>query len=583
VVEKTANLVYQGESGALNESFADVFGAMIDSDDWKIGEDVMQSGGGLPTALRDLANPHNGFSSGSPWWQPSHMNEKYNGTQDNGGVHINSGIPNHAFYLFASNAAVGKDKAEQVYYKALRDYLTKNSKFVDCRIAVIQAATDLYGTNVANIAANAFAAVGIGGSVPSGNYLGQLSPNPGTDYVLAVSNNLQNLDLYSGTGVFVKNLYNQGVNSRPSITDNGKEIVFVNNEGHIIYLGLDYSTNPIDVIQFTLSDVAEWRQAAISKDGYLLAALTTTKEPAIHVFDFSGTSVAQEKYTLYNPTYTDGQVTGDVQFADVLEFDYSGKNLMYDSYNELTNNQGETFGYWDIGFLEFFKNGQLLAPDKIFISKLFSGIPDNTSIGNPAFAKNSPFVIAFDFIDNTTGTVRNDIYGANNETGDYNILVSNNGTLGWPNYNRLDNKLIFETQPTTNIYNLRLQGLATNKIQPTGNTTAFISNHSWGVWYGNGTRSLLVDANEPGNNPLQVQVSPNPVYDAAQIRFSATTAMPAQVGVYNSMGQLLLQRQFEVVAGDNQLDFDMGALLSGVYVLKIAAGNAVSALQVVKL
>ncbi len=71
VVEKTANLEYQDESGALNESFADVFGTMIDRDDWKIGEDVMQNGVNPNNALRDLQDPHNGVSSNSPGGSPN--------------------------------------------------------------------------------------------------------------------------------------------------------------------------------------------------------------------------------------------------------------------------------------------------------------------------------------------------------------------------------------------------------------------------------------------------------------------------------------------------------------------------------
>ncbi len=385
VVEKTANLVYQGESGALNESFADIFGAMIDSDDWKIGEDVMQSGVNPNNCLRDLSNPHNGVNSNSSWWQPNHTNEQFNGNIDNGGVHINSGITNYAFYLFANNASVGKIKAEQVYYKALRDYLTKNSKFVDCRIAVVQAATDLYGAAIATIAANAFTAVGIGGSAPSGNYLGQLNTNPGSDYVLCVSNNLQNLDLAVGTGTVLGSLYTQGVQSRPSITDNGLDLVFVNNADHIIGVSINYSTNPIQFTTTQLSDLPEWRQAAISKDGLFLAALTNTQLPEIYIFDLLNNT--QRAFSLYNPTYSEGQITGDVQYADVLEFDYSGTHIMYDSYNEITNNQGDKIGYWDIGFLEFWKNNQFAPADNAFISKLFSGIPENTSIGDPPLPK----------------------------------------------------------------------------------------------------------------------------------------------------------------------------------------------------
>lgn len=70
------------------------------------------------------------------------MSEYNNTTQDNGGVHINSGIVNHAYYLFAT--AITKPKAEQIYYRALTLYLTKTSKFLDLRYAVVKAATDLH-------------------------------------------------------------------------------------------------------------------------------------------------------------------------------------------------------------------------------------------------------------------------------------------------------------------------------------------------------------------------------------------------------------------------------------------------------
>ncbi len=582
VVEKTANLVYQDESGALNESFADVFGVLIENDtDWKIGEDVVKPGVSTNGCLRDLSDPHNGDLSGGSWWQPNHVNEKYTGTQDNGGVHINSGIPNYAFYLFTTNAAVGKAKAEQVYYKALRDYLTKSSKFVDCRIAVIQAATDLYGATVANVAASAFTTVGIGGSAPSGNYLGQLNPNPGTDYVLCASNDLQNLDLANSSGTILINLYNQGVQSRPSITDSGQEIVFVNSAGHIIYQGLSYSPSPTVVTEFELSSLPEWRQAAISKDGRYVAALSNVQEPYIYVFDFNNGSSSQ-KFKLYNPTYSTGQITGDVGYADVLEFDYSGKNLMYDAYNKLINSQGQDLSYWDIGFLEFWKNGQFAPANTAFISKLFTGIPENTSIGDPAFSKNSPYIIAFDFIDETTNTTRYDVYGANSETGKYDVIVSNNGVQGWPNYSRLDSKILYETSPSTGIYNLRTQNVDATKIKSIGGSSLFTSNHSWGVWYGNGTRSLMVDSKEPVSAALRISVSPNPVLDFTQISLTAQEGGDAQVSVCNMLGQVLLTRNVTLQQGENVLDFDMSTLPTGSYIVRIAAGAAGAAVKVLK-
>lgn len=579
VIEKTANLTYQGESGALNESFADVFGSLIEGNNWTIGEDVMLPGVSPSGSLRDLSNPHNGAAAGSPWWQPGHVNEQVTGSQDNGGVHVNSGIPNHAYYLFASDAAVGKTKAEQVYFKALRDYLTKSSKFVDCRLAVIQAATDLYGASVANVAANAFAAVGIGGSAPSGNYQGQLNTNPGSDFVLCVSNDLADLDLATGAGTVLGTLYSQGVACRPSVTDNGSDVIFVDNAGNIIGVSFDYNSNPIQFTTQTLSDQPEWRSCAISKDGRFVAALSSTQEPVIYIFDlFTGDFRA---FNLYNPTYSQGQVTGDVQYADVLEFDYSGTNLMYDSYNSLSNNQGGDISYWDIGFLEFWDGNSFTDPNNAFISKLFSGLPENVSIGNPTFSKNSPFIIAFDLIDQSSGSTRYDIYGANVETGDYDVIYSDNGNLGWPNYNRLDNKLMYEQNAGGNSYNLRLQGLATSKIQPSGSNTTFISNHNWGQWYGNGNRSLQVGTQEAVSN-LDVSISPNPVQDVATLQLNLPAATDARVEVSNLFGQTALERQYRLVQGDNLINLDLNALPSGSYVVSVLTDTGKAAIKIVK-
>ncbi len=506
VIEKTANLIYQDESGALNESFADIFGSMIDRDDWLIGEDVMQPN--TNAALRSMQDPHNGVSSNSPFWQPKHVNEQYIGNDDNGGVHTNSGITNYAYYLFASNPAVTKNKAEQVYYKALRDYLVKSSKFIDERIAVIQAAGDLYGSAVANAAASAFDQVGILGNTPGGNYLGQLAVNPGDDYVLCVSNDFKNLDLAIGNGQVLGTIYDQGLKSRPSVTDDGSQIIFVNSQGHIIPVDMVYTpTNITPTVNPPLSASPVWRNAVISKDGRYVAALTTDADNYIYIFDlFFGT---QEAFRLYNPTYSTGQITGDVQYADVLEFDYSGEYIMYDAYNQLSSTQSGDISYWDIGFLQFWENGAFADGNNAFISKLFSGLPEKTSIGNPAFAKNSPYIIAFDFINDLNGQY--DVYGANSETGDYNVVVPNNGDLGWPNYNRLDNALIYEGPDGNNVTNIYKHGLAADKISPSGNESQFIANHNWGVWYADGDRSLAVGTNEPGKGLFDISVSPNPV------------------------------------------------------------------------
>ncbi|MDI6804576.1 MAG: M4 family metallopeptidase [Bacteroidota bacterium] len=167
VTQYSANLVYELQPGALNESFSDVFGAICDSADWLIGEDVFTPGI-TGDALRSMQDPHMGLSSNDPRWQPAHMDEYVNlpndPNNDNGGVHINSGIPNKAFYNVAT--AIGRSKAGLIWYRTLAVYLTNNSQFIDCRNACLNSAKDLFGQSSVeyNAVASGFSAVGIGSS-----------------------------------------------------------------------------------------------------------------------------------------------------------------------------------------------------------------------------------------------------------------------------------------------------------------------------------------------------------------------------------------------------------------------------------
>lgn len=130
VTERTTGLVYQGQSGALNESMSDVFGACVKQwvnkqdaagGDWVIGDGIFQQGINA-RGLRDMENPGTAYDDPQlgkdP--QPAHMDDFVQTTDDNGGVHINSGIPNRAFVLAAK--AIGGTAAEgagRVWYAAL--------------------------------------------------------------------------------------------------------------------------------------------------------------------------------------------------------------------------------------------------------------------------------------------------------------------------------------------------------------------------------------------------------------------------------------------------------------------------------
>ncbi|MCG3412088.1 M4 family metallopeptidase [Staphylococcus massiliensis] len=151
VTDKTAKLVYQNQPGALNESFSDVFGYFVDDEDWLMGEDSYTPGQ-EGDALRSMSNPRQ-FN------QPDHMDRYQYTSQDNGGVHINSGIPNKAAYNTINE--IGKEKSEKIYYRALTQYLTGNSQFTDAKQALIQSAEDLYGPTEAQAVEQAWNQVGV--------------------------------------------------------------------------------------------------------------------------------------------------------------------------------------------------------------------------------------------------------------------------------------------------------------------------------------------------------------------------------------------------------------------------------------
>ncbi len=158
VIFYTANLMYQGESGALNESLADIFGEAIErygigSHDWLLGT---TSRIGTLRSMQDptaqFYNPYVGAYSNGGHPDRFHSPLYQCGAGDSGGVHSNSGVFNHAAYLIAvggsfngcSISGIGEDKMESIMYRALTRYLSSTSRFADAYLSVRTAASDLY-------------------------------------------------------------------------------------------------------------------------------------------------------------------------------------------------------------------------------------------------------------------------------------------------------------------------------------------------------------------------------------------------------------------------------------------------------
>ena len=156
VTQYEAGLVYKDQAGALNESMSDVFGSLVkqykkkqkaDKADWLIGKGLL-----APkvkgVALRSMKAPGTAYNDPvlgkDP--QPAHMKDYQKMTDDNGGVHINSGIPNHAFYLVAMElGGYAWEKAGRIWYVTLRDRLRSNANFQQAADLMYRVGGDLYG------------------------------------------------------------------------------------------------------------------------------------------------------------------------------------------------------------------------------------------------------------------------------------------------------------------------------------------------------------------------------------------------------------------------------------------------------
>jgi Zn-dependent metalloprotease len=146
LVQFTVNFIYYGEAGALNESVADCFGVTINQwhtqkEDWEIGK-IFTDNPNQP--LRAFNVPSNGYPP-----QPSHMTDfqvlPFNEDGDNGGVHMNSGIPNHAFYLVCQNLKEKSyEKPVMIWYRSLEPHPEWNLD-IDADLGNIVRMTDLDG------------------------------------------------------------------------------------------------------------------------------------------------------------------------------------------------------------------------------------------------------------------------------------------------------------------------------------------------------------------------------------------------------------------------------------------------------
>jgi Zn-dependent metalloprotease len=572
VTQYSANLEYQNQSGALNESWSDVFGALVDTLNWTMGEFIIKDHNSFPTgALRDLKDPHNGGTPGSASWQPATMSEfqqlsnDQNG--DNGGVHVNSGIPNHAFYFAATS--IGRPKAGQIWYRALTVYLTRTSQFIDARIATEKAATDLYGASSIELQSvksawdNVEVFEGGGTTTPpptqviGDSWVLMTSADKSTMY-MAKTAVTSNADIYT--------LSTTPVLNRPAVTDASGIILFVDSNHRLKAL----YANPSNPQEQYLDTTSIWRGVAAGPGLNSIALISKYQDTSIYYFDF--TNNITKSFKIVSQTF-DGQNTKTALYADEMSFDPTGRYLLFDCYNEVNKADGSKLSYWNINLLDIQQGN---------IQSVFPPPSEGIDVGNPSFSKTSPTRFTFDYIN--TQTDLDYVMAADFNTGNVGTVAGPFSSqalsiVGYPTYSGDDKTIAYHTTQISNgttVEVIQQVPLKDNMLEANGESQPYIINATFPSWFVIGTRTTDVQTT-PNEIPAAFELAqnyPNPFNPATKIDFSLPQRTQINMKVFDVLGRevwILANGIFE--AGKHEIEFNGTNLPSGVYFYNLTSGT----------
>lgn len=489
VTENSANLIYELQPGALNESFSDIFGECVEArtrgqNDWKLGAD-------LGRVFRDLKNPGSIIIGGLNRPYPSKVSELVklanSPDQDNGGVHINSSIINHTFYLLAAglSGSLGLPDAERIFYRALTQHLKARSQFLDCRLGCIAAAEALFGPDSPQAlkTAEAFDATEI--------FAGPTTPKPAPLPVVNAPDSL--MFVYFDPTESIYNLgrreaaLNDDPNlgnfrfsfdvrpTRPSLTGDGELVLFVDSL-KTVCLSPTASEAQQECILSTRGLV---NSIALSPDATLGAYVpvnpaTGQPEGQIVVFGVLDKAAPTRTFNLVSPGL-DGASVDQVLNADALVFSTDGHELIYDARSQLRFNGGGAVESWSLFSLNLTteRTAILVPPLEEF------------DTGNPALGRTGNRYLAFDATRRADG--ENAVLILDTFTGDVGSVVANGRVLGFPSFTGDEANLMYSQADTSaSGSSLMLQKLADNRQSAVGQPGLFYADATLGTLYRRG-------------------------------------------------------------------------------------------------
>ena len=487
VTSYTANLQYEGQSGALNESMSDIFGEAVEArtngaPDWIHGSPDH------PT--RSLSDPSSIIVGPCPGRvYPASMSAFYTRTDpciqtidDQGGVHINSSITNHAFYLLAAglNGAIGIDDAARIFYRALTVHLVASSQFIDARLACIQSAKELFGeTSVqAQKVAEAFDAVQItdGGGTPQPTPLPSVN---GPDATLFVHEDLDGtLTLGRREEALGDSSYGFQLScgevkaARPAVSGNGSIAAFVTSDADVCFI-------PTDADESICEECV-----GVPGSVYAVAMSPDMSRLAVVLRDFNGNPMNQitvmdldtettRTFTLVAPTDA-GATVPTVKYADAIDFTADNRFVIYDALNQIATAGGASDELWSIYAIDLTTESTLALVPPV----------RDANFGNPALSQTSDDLLTLD----VWGDQGASVMTLNLTTGDRAEIAGNLQGLGAPSYTGDDAAIVFmRTDSATDTgVSLVRQPLAADRFTPAGALSDWVPNAALGVIYRRG-------------------------------------------------------------------------------------------------
>ncbi|GDY21582.1 hypothetical protein LBMAG56_29290 [Verrucomicrobiota bacterium] len=476
-------LEYTGQSGALNESFADIFGEMIESrsnggsPDWLLGTV-------LNRIVRNLSNPP-AILRVDRITYPKKMSEfvplPLTEAGDGGGVHINSSIINRAYYLIAAGlgGGIGISDSEQIFYRTLTTKCLPQSQFIDARVGAIASAEDLFGvgSRQAVKVAEGFDAIEL--------YAAPVSVPHSPTNLPAVFAPESTLWLYYDSSTFDYSLgrYEAALGdtasgarlatlakvTRPSVTGGGTRVAFVTKSNSLALLNI---TNGPPT--YTASGLVQAQAFSPNASYAAISLLSSNGVPTsqLAIFDLvrSNTLIVDLK----TPVFDDDPIS-NISYSGSMTFSPDERTLVFGALSEGTEPDGSSFRAWGLYTLDMtsYEIHTLMPP--------LAGL----DMGNPAFSRTSSRFVVFDALLQTNSY----IFVSDLATGFTGIVGTAFGRVGHPSFTGDDNAILYADADNSvpsgvSVYR---QPLTADKLAPSGSRGRWVSNSPVAITYRRGT------------------------------------------------------------------------------------------------